>query len=54
MFIRTKARGSEFRDDINHFTNKGTEVPIERMRGNYLDHPNLEVTDKSKKQETET
>ena len=51
MFIRTKAKNTEFKDDIHHFTNKWSEdIPIGRVRGDYIDNPNLEVReDKSSK-----
>jgi hypothetical protein len=45
LHIRTKAKGSEFKDDLHHFTNKWTEVPIGRVRGEYLENPHLEVRD---------
>jgi len=48
LHIRTRAKGSEFKDDLHHFDNKWQEVPIGRVRGDYLDNPNLEVVEDRK------
>jgi hypothetical protein len=45
MFVRTKQKGSVFRDDLHEFTNKWEEVPDEEGRG-YHEEPNLEVREK--------
>jgi hypothetical protein len=48
MFIRTRSKGSEFIDDLHHFTDKWQEVEPGRVRGTYLEHPNLEVVEDKK------
>lgn len=49
--IRTKS--GEFRDDINHFTTKWQDVDVGRVRGDYLENPNLEVKEPKAEAEKE-
>jgi hypothetical protein len=48
MFVRTRRKGSEFKDDRYHFTNKWTEVKDGR---DYSAQDNLECVEETKKKE---
>lgn len=48
VFIRTKAKGTEFKSDLHVFTNKWTEVPISEVSSVYVESANLEVVEDKK------
>jgi hypothetical protein len=43
-YVRTRAKGTTFSDDLYEFTNKWTETPADDGR-NYNDYSNLEQVD---------
>lgn len=47
MYVRTKAKGSEFKDDRHHFTDKWSD-DIDLGGRDYASHPNLEVREDKK------
>ena len=53
LFVRTKQKDSEFRDDRHHFSNKWVEVPTGEISSVHIDHPNLEVVEDKKRPMTE-
>lgn len=45
LHIRTRRKGSEYKDDLHHFTREWQEVEIGKVRGDYIDSPDLEVVE---------
>lgn len=43
MKVKIRTKAGEFINDLHHITTKWLEIDERELRGEYIDHPNIEV-----------